>query len=866
MIANLLRSVDPAQTYSHSGIMVEDRHKIRHSTASVDWLLTQKAGDPPGSEGLLEKALKRAWPGTITQWADEALEGAFLKDPSNVYFELKPFNSEPVQCGADGPLIPDTILKPPPLVDADPISGARARLHAAADAAVAIDGHYRFFGYSQPADVLYSAAVVPNDWADGTVGSVCSAFVWRSMQDAGITLEGNTVETQDVEERGAMVDAQTPDGLYVYTVAERAAAAAFIYKRSGRWSPRRSTGSRTSSRMSPTISATRWSTASASTGAARRSRRSPSAAGCDPNDERAQDSPCWLNEGPGIGRAVSPDNMLNWDIAPNGPYGYREDLAFAIGGYHRIFRWRAAEGTGTLQGVDHRRRRFRRRYAPVILDGFNIADFADAAGFYKMEGVPAGAATVRTCTGDRGRSAIVSITRGPYHDQQPGAAAGCNQAPDPGKWRRKIRVLWHGQDHRHRGFRQRRSERVEPRRNGDDRTEHHDDSEPRRADLRVDQMHRRRSAGEDQSHRPAQRARPISRSDARQPDVRRDLVQRQRSRQHDDQAAGGAGGWLEEPELPDGERGVRRRGHDSDHPDDYQHHRAAVVASAALAERHRPASVTIRTVARRNGDAVRRARGAVGSLLCCCAIACALLRAPLIAQPPVPVPNVVVLVIDDTRWDSIGGAGNRIVRTPRLDRLAADGIRFSQARVTTSICMVSRATLLTGQYMSRHGIDQFGKPLTPQAFASTYPGLLRSAGYWTGYVGKYDVGAARPADFDFVRTYQGRHWLESAGGERVHVTEQNARDSIDFLRARPRDKPFLLSVGFFAAHAEDSAKEQYLPQDWSAAAYRGVKVPPSPLGGAKFLQALPPFLSADANEGRVRFKWRFDTPERYQDT
>ena len=109
----------------------------------------------------------------------------------------------------------------------------------------------------------------------------------------------------------------------------------------------------------------------------------------------------------------------------------------------------------------------------------------------------------------------------------------------------------------------------------------------------------------------------------------------------------------------------------------------------------------------------------------------------------------------------------------------------------------------------------------PRHSRSTYPGLLRSAGYWTGYVGKYDVGAARPADFDFLRTYHGRHWLEGAGGERVHVTEQNARDSIDFLRARPKDKPFLLSVGYFAPHAEDSAKEQYLPQDWSAAAYRG---------------------------------------------
>ena len=227
--------------------------------------------------------------------------------------------------------------------------------------------------------------------------------------------------------------------------------------------------------------------------------------------------------------------------------------------------------------------------------------------------------------------------------------------------------------------------------------------------------------------------------------------------------------------------------------------------------------------------------------------------------------NIVVLVIDDTRWDSIGAAGNRIVRTPRIDALASDGVRFTQARVATSICMTSRASLLTGQYMSRHGIDRFGKQLTPDAFARTYPGVLRSAGYWTGYVGKYDVGPPRPADFDFLRAYHGRHWLEGANGERVHVTEQNARDSIDFLRTRPKDKPFLLSVGYFAPHAEDNAKEQYLPQDWSAASYEHVKIPPPPLGDAKYLRALPPFLSSDSNEGRVRFKWRFDTPERYQE-
>lgn len=226
--------------------------------------------------------------------------------------------------------------------------------------------------------------------------------------------------------------------------------------------------------------------------------------------------------------------------------------------------------------------------------------------------------------------------------------------------------------------------------------------------------------------------------------------------------------------------------------------------------------------------------------------------------------NVVLLIIDDIRWDSIGAAGNPVVRTPHIDRLAAEGVRFEQARVTTSICMVSRATMLTGQYMSRHGITAFGTPLAPDAFARTYPGLLRRAGYWTGYVGKYDVGRPRAEDFDFVRAYHGTHWVAGPDGSRVHVTEKNAQDSLEFLRTRPTDRSFVLTVGFFASHAEDNAKEQYLPQDWSARDYEGVTIPPPLHGDPRYLQALPPFLSDEANEGRVRYHWRFDTAGSYQ--
>ena len=225
--------------------------------------------------------------------------------------------------------------------------------------------------------------------------------------------------------------------------------------------------------------------------------------------------------------------------------------------------------------------------------------------------------------------------------------------------------------------------------------------------------------------------------------------------------------------------------------------------------------------------------------------------------------NVVLLIIDDVRWDSIGAAGNKVVYTPRLDQLAREGVRFGQARVTTAICMVSRASLLTGQYMSRHGITAFGRALTPEALAHMYPAVLRRAGYWVGHVGKYDVGQPRESDYDFLRAYHGVHWIES-GSERVHVTEKNARDSLEFLQSRPKDRPFALAVGFFAAHAQDNAKEQYLPQDWSAAFYKEKRIPPPIHGDPRYQAALPPFLASEANEGRVRYHWRFDTPESYQ--
>jgi len=226
--------------------------------------------------------------------------------------------------------------------------------------------------------------------------------------------------------------------------------------------------------------------------------------------------------------------------------------------------------------------------------------------------------------------------------------------------------------------------------------------------------------------------------------------------------------------------------------------------------------------------------------------------------------NIVFFLADDLRWNSLGCMGNRIVQTGNIDQLSKEGVRFSNACVTTSISMVSRANLLTGQYMSRHGIREFGVPLGEDAFSATYPSIIRKAGYWTGYVGKYGVGKIRESDFDFSREYEVKHWFPEGNGDSIHVTQRNLRDALTFLGERPKEKPFLLTLGFFAVHAQDNHPDQYRYQPESEKFYQDLTIPVPETASDKFFKSLPWFLSTDANEGRIRWHWRFDTPEKYQ--
>jgi len=224
--------------------------------------------------------------------------------------------------------------------------------------------------------------------------------------------------------------------------------------------------------------------------------------------------------------------------------------------------------------------------------------------------------------------------------------------------------------------------------------------------------------------------------------------------------------------------------------------------------------------------------------------------------------NIVLLLADDWRHDTLGVSGNAVVQTPRLDTLAAEGVRFTHACVTTPICGVSRASIYTGQWGSRHGDHAFAMFNTP--WAETYLGLLRTYGYWVGHVGKWHNGTFPAANFDFGRSYFGKHWYTDTNGLPIHVTQRNENDSLEFLRTRPQNKPFYLTVAFFAAHAEDSNPLQYLPQPEYTNLYSDVVVPVPVNATDESFHRLPPFIGNEQNEGRVRWHWRFDAPDKFQ--
>jgi len=117
--------------------------------------------------------------------------------------------------------------------------------------------------------------------------------------------------------------------------------------------------------------------------------------------------------------------------------------------------------------------------------------------------------------------------------------------------------------------------------------------------------------------------------------------------------------------------------------------------------------------------------------------------------------NIILLMTDQLRYDALGVTGNKVIRTPNLDRLAGEGVRCSRAYTPCALCSPARASLLTGRFPHRHGVltntgqDQT-QPEMPE-HEITFAQLLTQGGYRTGYVGKWHVGVAKgPKDWGFA--------------------------------------------------------------------------------------------------------------------
>ncbi len=146
-------------------------------------------------------------------------------------------------------------------------------------------------------------------------------------------------------------------------------------------------------------------------------------------------------------------------------------------------------------------------------------------------------------------------------------------------------------------------------------------------------------------------------------------------------------------------------------------------------------------------------------------------------------PNVIIFILDDVGQQDVGAFGNAAVRTPNIDRLAAEGMRFDNAFLTTSSCSPSRASLITGLYPSATGARNLHDPLSPDK--TNMPQLLRQAGYYTASVGKWHLGEAFKSQFD--RVVEPRE-------------ESGAADWLPEIARRPKDKPFFLWLASKDAH------------------------------------------------------------------
>jgi arylsulfatase A-like enzyme len=228
-------------------------------------------------------------------------------------------------------------------------------------------------------------------------------------------------------------------------------------------------------------------------------------------------------------------------------------------------------------------------------------------------------------------------------------------------------------------------------------------------------------------------------------------------------------------------------------------------------------------------------------------------------------PNIIFLLSDDQRFDALGVAGNRILKTHFLDSLANNGVYFPNACATSAICCVSRASIMSGQYARRHNINDFNTNFSNTAFSQTFPMLLKKAGYTVGFIGKFGVGEDAPKEkFDFWRGFNGQgHYMEKdEHGKPTHLLRQTDQYMHDFINQYgDSDTPFFLQVSFKSPHADDEndAGEEFVSDPAYNIFYNSVQWQLPVAANSSYFNYFPKVFTAN-NESRKRWEKRFSSP------
>jgi len=176
-----------------------------------------------------------------------------------------------------------------------------------------------------------------------------------------------------------------------------------------------------------------------------------------------------------------------------------------------------------------------------------------------------------------------------------------------------------------------------------------------------------------------------------------------------------------------------------------------------------------------------------------------------------PPTNIILIVVDDMRYDEWSGGGHPYLQTPHLDKLAAQGSSFSRAYHAVPLCSPNRASILTGQYPSRHGIVDNAARNQASFMLDLFPQYLQKAGYRTGHVGKWHMGnTAEPRPgFDYWLClegqgqtfdpilYEGTRRFQESG----YITDILTDKALGFVEQN-KDQPFFLYFAHKAIHPE----------------------------------------------------------------